>query len=155
MKSTLTANSRTLINPPGTEEFYNTWQFSQAVRVGDTVWLSGQIGIDRNGRAGGSLEEQAHLAFTNLATVLAAAGASLTDVVELVTYHLSMKDLHTFAKVKSEFFPEDYPAWTVVGVTALALPELLVEVKATAVIGSGLSQRDKNRESETSRGELA
>jgi enamine deaminase RidA (YjgF/YER057c/UK114 family) len=38
--------------------------------------------------------------------------------------------------VKDEFIPEDYPAWTVVGVTALALPELKVEIRATAVIGS-------------------
>jgi enamine deaminase RidA (YjgF/YER057c/UK114 family) len=135
---------RVLINPPGTEEFYNTWQFSQAVRVGDTVWLSGQIGVDQNGRAGGSVEEQAHLAFENLVAVLAEADASLADVVELVTYHLSMNDLHTFAAVKSKFFPEDYPTWTVVGVTALALPELLVEVKATAVIGSGLSSGENN-----------
>ena len=60
-------------------------------------------------------------------------------MVELITYHLSMDDLHTFAAVKAEFFPENFPAWTVVGVTALALPELLVEVKSTAVIGSGLA----------------
>jgi enamine deaminase RidA (YjgF/YER057c/UK114 family) len=51
-----------------------------------------------------------------------------------------MDDLHTFAAVKSEFFQKNYPAWTVVGVTALALPELLVEVRATAVIGSGAVQ---------------
>ena len=130
--------NRILINPPGTEEFYNTWQFSQAVRAGDIVWLSGQIGVDKNGRAGGSVEEQARLAFENLKAVLAEAGGTLADVVELVTYHVSMDDLHTFAAVKAEFITQDFPAWTVVGVTALALPELLVEVKATAVIGSGL-----------------
>ena len=66
--------------------------------------------------------------------VLAEAGGSLADVVELTSYHLAMDDLHTFATVKAEFFPQDFPAWTVVGVTALALPELLIEVKATAVI---------------------
>jgi len=144
MKSTHSSKRRVLINPPGSEEFYKTWQFSQAVRVDDTVWLSGQIGVDHNGRAGGGVKEQAHLAFENLAAVLAESGASLADVVELVTYHLSMNDLHTFAEVKFEFFPGDYPAWTVVGVTALALPELLVEVKATAVIGSGLSSAENN-----------
>ena len=129
-------NKRVLINPPGTEEFYNTWQYSQAVRVGDTVWAAGQIGIDEKGRPGSNVDEQARIAFQNLAGVLAQAGGSLADVVELVTYHLSMDDLHTFAAVKSEFFTADYPSWTVVGVSALALPELLIEVKATAVIGS-------------------
>jgi enamine deaminase RidA (YjgF/YER057c/UK114 family) len=138
MQSIEATKNRVLINPPGTEEFYNTWQFSQAVRVDDTVWLSGQIGVDQNGQTGGNVEEQARQAFNNLRAVLAEADGSLTDVVELVTYHLAMDDLHTFAAVKSEFFPENYPAWTVVGVTALALPELLVEVKATAVIGSRL-----------------
>ena len=137
MKATQSPMQRVLVNPPGTEEFYNTWQFSQAVRVGDTLWLAGQIGVDQNGRAGTNVEEQARLAFGHLERVLAEAGGSLADVVELVTYHLSMDDLHTFAGVKAEFFTQDYPAWTVVGVTALALPELLVEVKATAVIGSG------------------
>ena len=129
-----------MINPPGTEEFYNTWQFSQAVRVGDTVWLSGRIGVDKNGRAGGSVEEQARLAFENLEAVLAEAGGTLADVVELVTYHVSMDDLHIFAAVKAGFFTQDFPAWSAVGVIALALPELLVEVKATAVIGSGFSK---------------
>ena len=133
-----TEPARLLVNPPGTELFYTTWQFSQAVRVGDTLWIAGQIGIDSNGQPGRTIEEQTRLAFQNLALVLQEAGGSLADVVELVTYHLAMNDLRTVAAVKAEFFPANYPAWTVVGVTALAFPELLVEVKATAVIGTGL-----------------
>jgi enamine deaminase RidA (YjgF/YER057c/UK114 family) len=137
MKATATPQTRTLVNPPGSEQFYQTWQYSQAVRVGDILWLAGQLGVDSNGQTGRTIEEQTRLAFQNLARVLAEAGGSLADVVELVTYHLAMDDLHTVAAVKAEFFTENYPAWTVVGVAALALPELLVEVKATAVIGSG------------------
>jgi enamine deaminase RidA (YjgF/YER057c/UK114 family) len=137
METVTTKIRKELINPPGSENLYDTWQFSQAVRVGNNLWVAGQIGIDQDGQAGANVEAQARLAFKNLETVLAEAGGSLADVVELVTYHLSMDDLHTFAAVKSEFFREDYPAWTVVGVTALALPELLIEVRATAVIGSG------------------
>ncbi len=131
--------SRVLVNPSGTEEFYNTWQFSQGARVGDILWTAGQIGIGPDGSPGGTLEEQARLAFQNLSRVLEEAGGSLTDIVELVTYHLSIDDLQAFAAVKAEFIEEDFPPWTVVGVSALALPELLVEVKATAVIGSGSS----------------
>ena len=134
--ATATKKDRVLINPPGTEELYNTWQYSQAVRVGDIVWLAGQIGIDQNGQTGGTIEGQTRQAFINMQAVLAEAGGSLADVVELTTYHLAMDDLHTVATVKAEFFPQDFPAWTVVGVTALALPELLIEVKATAVISS-------------------
>ena len=129
------------INPPGSEELYRTWQFSQATRVGDQVWTAGQIGVGPDGRPGDSLEAQAHLAFQNLSRVLGAAGGSLADIVDLVTYHLSMTDLQTFAGVKAQYLTQDYPPWTVVGVTALALPELLVEVKATAVIGSGVGAK--------------
>lgn len=62
----------------------------------------------------------------------------MADVVELTTYHLAMDDLPKVGAVKGEFIPRDFPAWTAVGVTALAFPELLVEVKATAVIGSSM-----------------
>lgn len=124
---------RKLINPAGTEGIYASWHFSQAVRAGNLVWVSGQVGIDEKG-IGAGIEAQARTAFRNLARVLDAAGASLRDVVELVTYHRAMQDMAAFAKVKDEFYPEDYPAWTAVGVTALALPELLIEIRATAAI---------------------
>ena len=136
MTSTTKSKTRTLINPPGTEEFYNTWQFSQGVRVGDTLWISGQLGIGADGKAGATIEDQTRLAFQNLIRVLEEAGGSLADVVELTTYHLAMDDLPQVAAIKGAFISQDFPAWTAVGVTALALPELLVEVKATAVIGS-------------------
>jgi len=127
---------RKLINPPGTEKTYERWQFSQAIRVGETVWVSGQVGMEKKGPAQG-IEAQARIAFENLRGVLAAAGATLADVVELVTYHKSMSDMTGFSKVKAEFFPSNYPAWTAVGVTELAVPGILVEVRATAVVGSG------------------
>ena len=78
------------------------------------------------------------MAFQNVARVLETAGGAMADVVELTTYHIAMDDLPAVAAVKAEFFPRDYPAWTAVGVTQLALPEMLIEVKVTAVIGSGL-----------------
>ena len=126
-----------LINPPGTEIIYEKMQFSQAVRAGDTVWVSGQTGVDENFQVAEGIENQARLAFQGLERVLKAAGGSLADIVELVTYHTSMKDVRGFSKVKAEFIPENFPAWTAVGVTELVMPGLLVEVKATAVIGSG------------------
>ena len=131
-------NQRTLINPSGTEEFYNSWQFSQAVQVGETIWLAGQLGIGPDGAPGADIEAQTRFAFQNAARVLEAAGASMADVVDLITYHIAMDDLPTVAAVKAEFLPENFPAWTAVGVTQLALPEMLIEVKVTAVIGSGL-----------------
>jgi enamine deaminase RidA (YjgF/YER057c/UK114 family) len=128
---------RRLINPPGTEALYKAWQFSQAVRVGDTVWVSGQVGIGSDGSPAQGIEAQARAAFQGLERVLREAGGSLADVVELTTFHTSMGDMAGFGKAKAEFFRENYPAWTAVGVTTLALPGLEVEVRATAVIGSG------------------
>ncbi|MFH2130090.1 MAG: RidA family protein [bacterium] len=131
------SDKQQLINPPGTEAVYKRMQFSQAVRVGDTLWVSGQTGIDENWKAAEGIENQARLAFQGLERIIQAAGGTLNDIVELVTYHTSMKDIRGFSKVKAEFIPADYPAWTAVGVTELVMPELLVEVRATVVIGSG------------------
>ena len=128
---------RKLINPPGSEAIYQQWQFSQAVQVGETVWVSGQVGIDREGKIPTGIEAQAKLAFENLQGVLAAAGASLADVVEITTFHRDMKEMPGFAKVKASYLPKDFPAWTAIGTTELALPDLRVEVRATAIVGCG------------------
>jgi enamine deaminase RidA (YjgF/YER057c/UK114 family) len=66
--------------------------------------------------------------------VLAAAGLTLDDVVEIVSYHTDMADLHAVAEVKAEYLTRDFPAWTAVGVTALAFPGQLLEIKATALV---------------------
>jgi reactive intermediate/imine deaminase len=129
---------RQLVNPPGTESLYENWQYSQAVRVGDTVWVSGQVGIDAAGKVPAGIDAQARLAFENLKRVLAAAGAALGDVVELTTFHRDMKEMQSFAKVKSEYIPSNYPAWTAIGTTELAMADLRVEMRAVAVIGSAL-----------------
>lgn len=132
--------TRALINPGSTKTMYDNFHFSQAVRAGDMVWVSGQVGIDAQMRPGKGLTEQARLAFTGLKTVMEAASAQLSDVVELVTFHIDLRGgSREFGAVKDEFFPNNYPAWTAVGVTQLAMPELLVEIRAVAVIGSALS----------------
>jgi len=130
-------SKQTLINPPGSEKVYEKLQFSQAVQVGDTIWVSGQVGMDATGMVGDGIEAQARLAFQNLQHVLEAAGSSLDDIVELVSYHTSMNGIRDFGKVKATFITKNYAAWTAVGVTELVFPQLLVEIKATAVIGSG------------------
>jgi enamine deaminase RidA (YjgF/YER057c/UK114 family) len=58
-------------------------------------------------------------------------------VVELMTFHIELRGgVEQFTKVKDEYLPRTYPAWTAVGVTQLALPELRVEIRAVAVAGS-------------------
>jgi len=137
METSAKQDKQTLINPEGTEFIYNTLKFSQAVRVDNTVRVSGQVGMDEKGAVGETIEEQARMAFQNLKKVLNEAGASMDDIVELVTYHTTMKDMKIFGKVKSEFITDNYPAWTAVGVTELVLPQLKLEIRAVAVVGSG------------------
>ncbi|MCD6585609.1 MAG: RidA family protein, partial [Desulfobacteraceae bacterium] len=116
---------------------YNTLKFSQAVRVDQTIWVSGQVGMDEKGTVGETIEEQSRMAFQNLKKVLDEAGASMDDIVELVTYHTKMKDIKIFGKIKSEFITDNFPAWTAVGITELVFPQLMLEIRATAIIGSG------------------
>ena len=129
---------RVLVNPRETQPMYDAYHFSQANRVGDTIWVSGQVGIDDKLSPASGIAAQAQLAFEGLKRTLAASGASLDDVVELMTFHIDLRgEMEAFAKVKDEYFPRDYPAWTAVGVTQLALPELRVEIRAVAIAGSG------------------
>ncbi|MFF1398777.1 RidA family protein [Streptomyces sp. NPDC058287] len=130
---------RQLINPPPTEAMYDRLHLSQATRVGDLIWVSGQVGVDATTlQPADGMEDQARLAFEGLKSVLEAAGASLSDIVELTTFHTDLRgDMKEFSPVKDEYLPDRYPSWTAVGVTQLALPELLVEIRAVAVAGSG------------------
>ncbi|WP_085640735.1 MULTISPECIES: RidA family protein [unclassified Pseudomonas] len=129
---------RELINPPHTQAFYDQYHFSQANRVGDIVWVSGQVGIDANAVPGDGIAQQSYLAFQALRTVLEEAGATLADVVELMTFHTDLQaDIKAFAKVKDEYFPDRYPAWSALGISQLSLPQLRVEIRAVAVVGSG------------------
>ncbi|RJP90152.1 MAG: RidA family protein [Desulfobacteraceae bacterium] len=127
-------NQKKLINPAGTEIIYDSMQFSQAVQAGGMVWVSGQVGMNEKMELAEGIEAQTRQAFINLKKVLSEAGGTLGDIVELVTYHISMGDMRKFAKVKSEFIPNNFPAWTAIGVNELVLPGLLVEIRATAVI---------------------
>lgn len=129
---------RQSFNPGSTQAMYDAMHFAQATRVGDTIWVSGQVGIDAAMKPAAGMEAQAHLAFQNLRAALSAAGASLADVVELTTFHTDLRgEMGAFSKVKDEYFPNRYPSWTAVGTTQLALPELVVEIRAVAVAGCG------------------
>ena len=125
---------RVLINPEETKPLYDGFHFSQANQVGDMIWVSGQVGVNDKLTPASGMAAQARLAFEGLKRTLAAAGATLDDVVELTTFHIDLRgEMEQFAKVKDEYLPRNYPAWTAVDVTQLALPELRVEIRAVAV----------------------
>jgi enamine deaminase RidA (YjgF/YER057c/UK114 family) len=142
MTTTMNATNtrRQIVNMPSAQAMYDAYHFPQATRVGDLIWVSGQVGMDAAMKPGKGMAEQARLAFQSLQAVLAAAGATLGDVVDLMTFHTDLRgEMKAFAQVKDEYFIERYPSWTAVGVTQLALPELLVEIRAVAVAGSALA----------------
>jgi 2-iminobutanoate/2-iminopropanoate deaminase len=116
-------------------EWDKPWGYSQAVRVGETVFVSGQTPLDSRGNLlhEGDIRGQTRQVFENLKTVLAAAELSLDQVVEIVSYHTNMSDIAAMNEVKAEYLTKNLPAWTAVGVTSLAFPGQLLEIKAIAV----------------------
>ncbi|MEW5893835.1 MAG: RidA family protein [Pseudomonadota bacterium] len=108
--------------------------YSQAVKVGNTVYLSGQIGLDpATMQLVDGIEAQIHRVFQNLKAVAEAAGGSLADVVKLNVF---LTDLSHFAKVNAimaQYFSEPYPARAAVGVKELPRGAL-VEADAVMVL---------------------
>lgn len=123
-----------LVNPPGTEGIYESFKFSQAVVAGGRVDVAGQVGVTPQMTIPDDITGQARQAFTNLQTVLEAAGSSLAGVTQLTMYYTDIKDSQAVDEVFSEFFPERYPARTAVQVVSLVLPQLRLEIQASAVL---------------------
>ena len=110
--------------------------FSRAVRVGDTVYVSGTVGRDDAGQpmGEGDAYAQAKQAIRNIETALAKAGASLADVVRTRVYLTDISRLDDAARAHGEAFGEIRPASTFVGGITLADPWMLVEIEAVAVV---------------------
>lgn len=110
--------SKTIISSPKAPAAIGT--YSQAVRVGDTVYLSGQLGLDpATMQLCDGIDAQVTRVFENLKAVAEAAGGSLADIVKLNVY---LTDLGNFAKVNEAmavYFSEPFPARAAVGVAAL------------------------------------
>ena len=124
---------KTIVATPDAPQAIGT--YSQAVKVGDTVYLSGQIGLDPGSmQLVDGIEAQIHQVFTNLRTVCQAAGGSLSDVVKLNVF---LTDLGHFSRVNdimAEYFGQPYPARAAVGVASLPRGAL-VEADGVLVLG--------------------
>ena len=109
--------------------------YSQAVKMGNTVYLSGQVGMDPDTQslAGDDVVTQAQQMFRNLSAVAEAAGGSLEDMAKLTIYLTDISDFSRVNSVMEDFFSEPYPARAAVGVAALP-KGALVEVEAIMVL---------------------
>lgn len=111
--------------------------FSRAVRAGNMVFVSGTVGWKPDGTLGGigDMYEQTRLCIANIGAILERAGASLKDVVRTRVYVTNADRWEEVAKAHREAFEGILPAATLVEVSRLATPEMLVEVEADAYVG--------------------
>jgi 2-iminobutanoate/2-iminopropanoate deaminase len=111
--------------------------FSQAIKVGSTVYLSGTAGIDpkTNQMAGSTIQEQTRQALYNCENILRAAGASRLDVVEVQVLLARPSDFAGLNEEYAKFFPTDPPA-RAVSKLGVELPNVLVSIKMTAVLSA-------------------
>ncbi len=95
--------------------------YSQAVRAGNTLWVSGQIPLDPATKelVGGDMEAQVRRVFENLKAIVTAAGASFDDVVKVTVFLVDLGHFALVNKIMAEYFREPYPARAAVGVASL------------------------------------
>ena len=128
---------RQFINPPELSTPPSN-MYNHVVKVGNTVYIAGQLARDQSGRTihAGDAEAQTRLVWANLETAVKAAGGKLTDIVKTNTYVVGAENL---PKVRAGRLavqpPEGRPTSTTVVVAGLADPDALVEVEAIAIIG--------------------
>jgi enamine deaminase RidA (YjgF/YER057c/UK114 family) len=139
--------TREVIIPKGMEVLHERYHYCPGIKIGNTLYIAGQVGRDENMQVVTETEAQFIQTFENVKRVLDAAGATFDHVVEMVTYHVTSAEftaaaqqpftipyLPLFMQVKDRYFTNLYPTWTGVGVATLSTPGLIVEIKCTAVL---------------------
>ncbi|WP_417421412.1 RidA family protein [Halomonas sp.] len=113
---------RDVVYPQGRQALYEKNAYSAAVRSGDLLFVSGQVGSREDGSPEPDFAAQVQLAFDNLQSVLDAAGASFDDIVDVTSFHTDPEtQFATVLEAKTRTFPDKpYPNWTAVGVNWLA-----------------------------------
>jgi len=106
------------------------------VNRGRTVYISGQVALDRAGNVAGvgDFKAQTRQVLENLKAALSAAGATFENVVKINTYVTDISQIQALRAIRGEYFGTNPPASTLVQVVQLALPELMIEIEAIAVV---------------------
>jgi len=127
-------STRQPIFPPNRHALYDEHRYSAAIKSGDLLFVSGQVGSREDGSPEPLFEDQVRRAFANLRAVLEAAGCGFEDVVDITTFHTDPENqFETIMAVRNaEIGEPPYPNWTAVGVTWLAGFDF--EIKAIARI---------------------
>jgi reactive intermediate/imine deaminase len=108
---------------------------AQGQQIGNTIYVSGQIAYSPEGKlvGEGDIKAQTRQVFQNIKDILAAAGASLSDIIKINTYITDQSKFMEMLDVRREIFANNPPASTAVVVAGLAFPGLLIEVEAIAI----------------------
>lgn len=117
---------------------YEPFLLSQAIRVGDLLFVSGQAGYDDNAQiVPGGFDAQAAQAFANLERALLAGGSSLAEVVKVTIFVTDMAaNFSAVVERRRQHFTPPYPADSIVEVSGLYVPEAEIEIEAVAVVGT-------------------
>ena len=110
--------------------------YSPGIRLGNLLFTSGAVGSDINGKVPEDIRAQTRNVFGNLKAVLAAAGSGLDKVLKVTVFLTDMRDFQAMNEVYRTYFSGDLPARSTVGVSALARPELHVEIEMVAHVPS-------------------
>ncbi|WP_313019805.1 RidA family protein [Atlantibacter hermannii] len=115
-------NQPTPVFPESRHALYEAHGYSAAIRSGDLLFVSGQVGSRADGTPEPDFAAQVQLAFDNLKATLAAAGCTFADLIDVTTFHTDPeKQFPTIMAIKNSVFPQPpYPNWTAVGGTWLA-----------------------------------
>jgi 2-iminobutanoate/2-iminopropanoate deaminase len=129
--------THTLIRAEGLPEPIS--HYSDAVRAGDTIYVSGQASVDADGNlvGAGDVVAQAGRVLENMKTVLAAAGATLDDVVKVTVYLADRDDRPKVNEVRKKYFKANRPASTLIEISRFAIEGMLIEIEAVAVVREG------------------
>jgi enamine deaminase RidA (YjgF/YER057c/UK114 family) len=113
---------RDAVFPAGRHALYEAHGYSAAIRSGDLLFVSGQVGAREDGTPEPDFGRQVQLAFDNLGATLAAAGCTFDDIVDVTSFHTAPENqFEIFMDVKNRIFSNPpYPNWTAIGVNGLA-----------------------------------
>lgn len=111
-------------------------KYAAAIEAGGLLFISGQAGLSPDGTIPeGDIHKQCSNAFDRLAEILRLKGLDFTDLVEIETLHVDIAThWAAFVEVKNRYMTGEYPAWTALGVPALARAPMLIEIRAVAAL---------------------
>ncbi|MFQ5860912.1 MAG: RidA family protein, partial [Dehalococcoidia bacterium] len=122
-------NPEGVAKPPG---------YSHVVKVGNTVYIAGQVARDLNGNpvGAGDFAKQTEEVFRNLKTCLASVGASISNLAKITILLTRAEDVAAFREIRDRYLdPNNLPASTLMVISRLAHPDFLVEIEGIAVLG--------------------